>query len=86
MRNYQEQQLQQRHLNNASRESTPPPIPPHPSEALSNNLFELDSLLQDLNSAQFIAEVDRRHSAGWMPHSYNITSVVVVVVVVVVVS
>ena len=32
--------------------------------SLSNNLSELDTLLQDLSSAQFIAEVDRRHSGG----------------------
>lgn len=31
--------------------------------ALSNNLSELDQLLQDLNSAQFLADVDRK-SAG----------------------
>ena len=30
--------------------------------ALSNNLSELDTLLQDLSSAQFIAEVDRRNA------------------------
>ncbi|XP_059145442.1 leupaxin-like isoform X3 [Physella acuta] len=30
--------------------------------ALSNNLSELDQLLQDLNSAQFMAEVDRKSS------------------------
>lgn len=29
---------------------------------LSNNLSELDSLLQDLSSAQFMAEVDRRNA------------------------
>lgn len=31
---------------------------------LSNNLSELDSLLQDLSSAQFMAEVDRRNAAN----------------------
>ena len=30
--------------------------------ALSSNLSELDQLLQDLNSAQFMAEVDKRNS------------------------
>jgi hypothetical protein len=30
--------------------------------SLSNNLSELDSLLQDLSSAQFMAEVDRRNA------------------------
>lgn len=30
--------------------------------SLSNNLSELDTLLDELSSAQFIAEVDRRHS------------------------
>lgn len=30
--------------------------------ALSSNLSELDSLLQDLSSAQFMAEVDRRNA------------------------
>ena len=32
--------------------------------ALSNNLSELDQLLQDLNSAQFMAEVDRKSGSG----------------------
>jgi len=35
----------------------------HSSAALSSNLSELDSLLQELSSAQFAVEVDRR-SAG----------------------
>ncbi|XP_035827386.1 paxillin isoform X2 [Aplysia californica] len=35
---------------------------PHRMSALSNNLSELDQLLQDLNSAQFMAEVDRKSS------------------------
>ena len=30
--------------------------------SLSNNLSELDTLLQDLDSAQFMAEIDRRNS------------------------
>ena len=30
--------------------------------SLSNNLSELDMLLQDLSSAQFMAEVDRRNN------------------------
>lgn len=32
--------------------------------ALSNNLSELDQLLQDLNSAQFLADVDRKSTVG----------------------
>lgn len=32
--------------------------------ALSSNLSELDQLLQDLNSAQFLAEVDRKSTVG----------------------
>ncbi|XP_076452873.1 uncharacterized protein LOC143288363 isoform X3 [Babylonia areolata] len=32
--------------------------------ALSNNLSELDQLLQDLNSAQFLADVDRKSQVG----------------------
>lgn len=32
--------------------------------ALSNNLSELDQLLQDLNSAQFLADVDRKSAVG----------------------
>lgn len=34
---------------------------------LSNNLSELDSLLQDLSSAQFMAEVDRRNAGRVVP-------------------
>ncbi|XP_013384961.1 leupaxin isoform X2 [Lingula anatina] len=47
----------------------PPPPKPHPpppaqggKSSLSNNLSELDYLLQGLNSAQFMAEVDRRNA------------------------
>ena len=43
-----------------------PPVPqqqPRTSQ-LSNNLSELDQLLQDLNSAQFMAEVDKRSSGN----------------------
>ena len=29
--------------------------------SISNNLNELDQLLSDLNSAQFLAEVDKKH-------------------------
>ena len=38
---------------------------PGTMSSLSNNLSELDMLLQDLSSAQFMAEVDRRNNAGW---------------------
>lgn len=38
--------------------------------SISNNLTELDQLLSDLNSAQFLAEVDKKHpSAGNQPIS-----------------
>ena len=32
--------------------------------SISNNLTELDQLLSDLNSAQFLAEVDKKHPSG----------------------
>lgn len=32
--------------------------------AISNNLSELDQLLSDLNSAQFMAEVDKKHPSS----------------------
>lgn len=40
-----------------------PASPPAPKQmsTLTNNLSELDQLLQDLNSAQFMAEVDKRN-------------------------
>ena len=48
---------------------TPPPMNPpppvKPMTPLSNNLSELDMLLQDLSSAQFMAEVDRRNQGNW---------------------
>ena len=48
---------------------TPPPMnPPPPVKTmtpLSSNLSELDMLLQDLSSAQFMAEVDRRNQGNW---------------------
>ncbi|XP_076108078.1 leupaxin-like isoform X3 [Mytilus galloprovincialis] len=43
--------------------STSSPAPRQMS-SISNNLTELDQLLQDLNSAQFMAEVDKRNSAN----------------------
>lgn len=42
----------------------PPPQEPRTSQ-LSNNLSELDQLLQDLNSAQFMAEVDKRNTGKY---------------------
>lgn len=42
----------------------PPPQEPRTSQ-LSNNLSELDQLLQDLNSAQFMAEVDKRNTGRY---------------------
>ncbi|KAK3084907.1 hypothetical protein FSP39_021178 [Pinctada imbricata] len=51
------------------------PVPgsqqPRQMSALSNNLSELDQLLQDLNSAQFMAEVDKRNVAAPAPHMVN---------------
>ena len=49
----------------------PPPVaPPHPmppqrqsSSGLGHNLSELDSLLESLNSAQFMAEVEKKNMA-----------------------
>ncbi|KAI0216929.1 Paxillin [Lamellibrachia satsuma] len=41
-----------------------PVVPKKHESSLSNNLSELDTLLQDLSSAQFIAEVDRRNAAN----------------------
>lgn len=41
-----------------------PPPPLKPMTPLSNNLSELDMLLQDLSSAQFMAEVDRRNQGN----------------------
>lgn len=35
--------------------------------AISNNLSELDQLLSDLNSAQFLAEVDKKHAQTGKP-------------------
>ena len=32
--------------------------------SISNNLSELDQLLSDLNSAQFLAEVDKKHPSS----------------------
>ncbi|XP_064612081.1 leupaxin-like [Liolophura sinensis] len=46
---------------NSSRDVQPSP---KPGMSLSNNLSELDQLLQDLNSAQFMAEVDRRNAVN----------------------
>ena len=43
-------------------EPGPPVAPKKHESSLSNNLSELDTLLQDLSSAQFIAEVDRRNA------------------------
>jgi len=34
---------------------------------ISNNLSELDQLLADLNSAQFMAEVDKKHAQRKYP-------------------
>ncbi|KAL3858007.1 hypothetical protein ACJMK2_012625 [Sinanodonta woodiana] len=41
-----------------------------PGMSISNNLSELDQLLQDLNSSQFLAEVDKKHppSAKTIPN------------------
>lgn len=43
---------------------TPPPPVNKPMSTLSSNLSELDMLLQDLSSAQFMAEVDRRNQGN----------------------
>lgn len=43
---------------------SPSATQPRQMSALSSNLSELDQLLQDLNSAQFMAEVDKRNSAN----------------------
>ena len=53
------------HRNKPAQQNQPTAMS-HPKHAstLSTNLSELDSLLQDLSSAQFMAEVDRRNNAG----------------------
>jgi hypothetical protein len=47
-------------------ERSPSSPAPRQMSQLSNNLSELDQLLQDLNSAQFMAEVDKRNSGRFI--------------------
>ena len=61
--------------------SAPPPAQHHPpqrqsSSGLGHNLSELDSLLESLNSAQFMAEVEKKNIALMQPspHPPPVTS------------
>ena len=53
-------------------EPGPPVVPNKHESSLSNNLSELDTLLQDLSSAQFIAEVDRRNAGELVSSQWSV--------------
>ena len=59
--------------NSMSGPKSPPPVAPKPtnSSSLSANLSELDILLQDLSSAQFMEEVDRKNAGKHITLYYN---------------
>ena len=56
---HQQQHQQQQHQQQQQQ-------PPKQMSSLTNNLSELDQLLQDLNSAKFMEEVDKRDVREWL--------------------